>query len=43
MVKKAAVNMNAQDFVWTKAFLSLGLVPRSGITSSNDSSMLFKS
>ena len=27
--------MNVQDFVWTKAFLSLGLVPRSGIASRN--------
>lgn len=40
MVKKAAVNMNVQDVVWTKAFLSLGLVPRSGITRSQETLML---
>lgn len=40
MVKKAAVNINVQDFVWTKAFLSLRLVPRSGITRSQETLML---
>ena len=35
-VNKSTVNMHVQDFVLTKAFLSLGSFPRSGIVWSQE-------